>query len=202
MSKLSLPLWLPSIMNYIPVNGQNRPFPPLVLFCQIFGHRDKKNKQIRFKEGLPKHENHAYKLVNKGWHTVSGAVNKRWALYRSQKHVLQITTMRHILKSFGGRCGDNPDGGRSGTEREAPQAPLTPRGVLIHCTHVWSDMAPGIWVQQHKEPKARVVAASSVFMESPQGIRPSPTGTQTGSWTGESDSAKQCWLHPNLPLNA
>ena len=58
-------------------------------------------------------------------------------------------------------------------------------------------MTPATPVRQHQGPAARVVAVSSVFTESPWGIFPFTTGL----WIGESDSAKQYRLHPDLPLN-
>lgn len=60
----------------------------------------------------------------------------------------------------------------------------------------------GMPVRQHKGPKARVVVASRVFIETTPGRGGGGLYPPiTGSWTEESDSAEQHQLYQDLPLN-
>jgi hypothetical protein len=122
---------------------------------------------------------------------------------KTQKEIKVYWIIHESLPGLMTPCrgfGDNPSGGRSETESEVPQAPVSPWRILTYCTQCM--MWHGSWhigeTTQRTGGQGGGCFLSS--QKSPQGIGPSPTGSWTGLWIGKSNLAKQHRLHSDLLL--
>lgn len=112
--------------------------------------------------------------------------------------------MGHILKTFDGGCGDNSGGERSGTENKAPQAPWTPQRVHGTQCVIWHGSLHTSERTQRTQGQGggRLPCLHGNLHRRVDPPLQACGQDWTGSWTGQLDSAKQCLLHPNVPLDA